>query len=151
MSRTPFFRNLNHNTGQTSARFGRGGVLTRSHGSIRQRRATLGLLIIITCLTPASVLGQYPLGDPNWRSASVGAPPTSQNEAPKPLTDKQRQILQASLERTRKDAAEMAALAKELREKLDKSNADALSLEVVNLADKIEKLAKKIRGETKGY
>jgi len=45
----------------------------------------------------------------------------------------------------------MAALAKELREKLDKSNADALSLEVVNLADKIEKLAKKIRGETKGY
>jgi hypothetical protein len=151
MSRTPFFRNLNHETGQTSARFGRGGVLARAQGSFRLHRATLGLLIIITCLTATLVLGQYPLGDPNWRSASVGGSPTSQNIAPKPLTDKQRQILQASLEKTRKDAADMAALAKELREKLDKSNADALSLEVVNLADKIEKLARKIRGETKGF
>ncbi len=45
----------------------------------------------------------------------------------------------------------MASLAKDLREELNKPNADALSLEVVNLADKIEKLARKIRGETKGF
>jgi hypothetical protein len=59
--------------------------------------------------------------------------------------------LKANFEKTKTDAAEMATLAKELRTALDKPNADAYSPQVVNLADRIEKLAKKIRGEMQGY
>jgi len=57
----------------------------------------------------------------------------------------------ANLEMSKSDAAELAALAKGLREELDKPNVDVLSLEVMNRIDKIEKLAKKIREETKGF
>jgi hypothetical protein len=45
----------------------------------------------------------------------------------------------------------LAALAKELREELNKPNVDALSLEGMNRIEKIGKLAKKIRDETKGF
>jgi len=54
-------------------------------------------------------------------------------------------------EKSKNDAAEMATLAKDLRKELNKPNANALSLEVANLADRIEKLAKKIRREARGF
>ncbi len=120
----------------------------------------MGLLIIVTCLRPAPAPGQAPQSDPNrttqWdtlpsQSQIHDVPSPSQNDAPQPLKDKQKAILKANFEKTKNDAAEMASLAKDLREELNKPNADALSLEVVNLADKIEKLARKIRGETKGF
>jgi len=52
---------------------------------------------------------------------------------------------------SKNDAAELAALAKGLREVLDKPNTNIHSLEVNNRIDKIQKLAKKIREETTGY
>ncbi len=79
------------------------------------------------------------------------SPPTA-NGSPHPPSAKQNQsIMQARFEKSKNDAAEMATLAKDLRKELNKANANALSLEVVNLADRIEKLAKKIRGETRGF
>ena len=78
--------------------------------------------------------------------------PPPDNDPLHSLSVKQRQsIVQANFEKSKNDAAEMAALAKDLRKELDKPNANALSLEVANLADRIEKLAKKIRGETRGF
>jgi hypothetical protein len=161
MSRTPLFPDPINDTGQKSAPFGKGVTLTRSHGFAGQGGAILsiGLLIIVTCLTPAPALGQ---SSPNENTTTGwGALPhrpriqdgalTPQIDAPRPLNDKQRAILKANFEKTKKDAAEMASLAKELREGLNKPNADAPALEVVNLADKIEKLARKIREETKGF
>jgi hypothetical protein len=69
-----------------------------------------------------------------------------------PELAKQRQtLMQENLDKSKTDAAELAALAKELRAELEKPNASILSPEVINRADKIEKLAKKIRDETKGY
>jgi hypothetical protein len=68
------------------------------------------------------------------------------------LSPKQRlYIMRANFEKSKSDAAELAALAKALREELNKPNVNVLSLQVVNLAERIEKLAKKIREETKGY
>jgi len=43
------------------------------------------------------------------------------------------------------------AKANDLHEELDKSSVDILSLDVIQKADKIEKLAKKIKDEAKGY
>ena len=60
-------------------------------------------------------------------------------------------IVQANLAKAKSDAAELAALARELREELNKPGVDALSFAVVNRADKIGKLAKKIREETRAF
>jgi hypothetical protein len=60
-------------------------------------------------------------------------------------------LAQATLARAQSDAAELATLAKELREELNKPGVNILSLEVLNRADKIGKLAKKIREETRAY
>jgi len=161
MSQTPLFRDPNNHPGRTSATVGKRVTLTRSHGFARQGGFVLswGLLIALTCLMPARAFGQ---SSANQNPATVwdqrpsptrvhAAPSISPDDTPPPLTDKRRALLKANFEKTKTDAAEMATLAKELRTALDKPNADAYSLQVVNLADKIEKLAKKIRGEMQGY
>jgi hypothetical protein len=76
----------------------------------------------------------------------------SRTDVSPPMSVQQRQsIMRANFEKSKSDAAELAALAKGLREELDKPNVNVLSLDVINRAEKIEKLAKKIRDETKGY
>jgi acyl-CoA reductase-like NAD-dependent aldehyde dehydrogenase len=68
------------------------------------------------------------------------------------LSPQQRaRIVRANFQTSKHDAAELATLAKELREELNKPNAKAASLEVLNRVEKIQKLAKKIREETKGF
>jgi hypothetical protein len=69
-----------------------------------------------------------------------------------PLSDKQkREMLKANFERMKRDAKEMADLAKDLRDQLDKSNENVLSLGIVDKADKIEKLARKIKSTARGF
>jgi hypothetical protein len=66
------------------------------------------------------------------------------------LTDKQKKsILKANLEKSKRDAAELSTLARQLRDELNKPNADPLSSESQLRIEKIEKLAKKIRDELK--
>ena len=64
---------------------------------------------------------------------------------------KQRTILKANFEKMRRDSGELADLAKALQEELNKSNENLLSLDVVEKAGKIEKLAKRIKGSARGY
>jgi len=65
---------------------------------------------------------------------------------PSPLTTKQRRaLLKANYTKMKQDADELADLAKSLQDELNKSNENVLSLDVVEKADKIEKLAKKIK------
>jgi hypothetical protein len=69
-----------------------------------------------------------------------------------PLSDKQkREMLKANFDRMKRDAKELADLAKDLQEQLDKSNENVLSLGIVDKADKIEKLARKIKSTARGY
>jgi hypothetical protein len=117
---------------------------------------------MVTLSLPAPTLSQSTRG--------TGTPPASQGTRSQQLpvisvdptitaidtptrlnATQKRRIVKANFERTKNDAAELAAIAKELREEMNKPNADVLSVEVVNRAEKIEKLAKKIREETKGY
>jgi hypothetical protein len=68
------------------------------------------------------------------------------------LSEKQRKsFLHANLAKSRKDSAELAALARQLREELDKPNVKTLSPDGMYRLDKIEKLARKIRDELKAY
>jgi nitric oxide reductase activation protein len=50
----------------------------------------------------------------------------------------------------RKDTEKLLELATELKQAVDKSNKDTLSLDVVKKADEIEKLAKQVKNKMKG-
>jgi hypothetical protein len=50
----------------------------------------------------------------------------------------------------KRDAGELANLTKALQEELDKANENVLALDIVAKADKIQKLAKKIKGNARG-
>jgi len=80
-------------------------------------------------------------------------PRAQSNEEPSqsPLSGKQkRDLLKANFEKMKRDAGELADLAKALQEELNKSNENILSVDIVDKADKIEKLAKKIKGAARG-
>jgi hypothetical protein len=73
------------------------------------------------------------------------------DEAPPPFSAKQkRSILKSNFEKMRHDVNELADLTKQLQGDLDKSNENVLSLAVMDKADKIEKLAKKIKASAHG-
>ena len=115
-----------------------------------------GLLITVIFLAPAPVPAQSMQNEPIPSSQTGGRrnnnvlPPLPDETSP--LSPKQKlNIMQSNFARSKTDAAELAALAKGLREELDKPNVNVLSLEVMNRVDRIQKLAKKIREETKGF
>ena len=142
--------------------------MMRSQCFSRLCRATLSgaLLIAVTGLAPALAPAQtqppLPTSQGNMDSHAHGYTPLpvftagADNNAVRSedvrLSPKQKRlIVRANFEMSKSDAAELAALAKGLREELDKPDVNVLSLEVMNRIDKIEKLAKKIREETKGF
>ncbi len=70
---------------------------------------------------------------------------------PPKVTRKQRQeILKQRFEEMRRDAHELASLADSLRDDLDKSSENILSLGIVEKAAMVEKLAKQIKNAAKG-
>lgn len=119
----------------------------------------VGVLILL--LTGS--LGAVAAGSPGQFSASPN--PMHQNPRPalpetvEPPTDlpplspsanakRQRDLTKSNYEKLKQEADELSDLAKSLQDDLSNSNADVLSLKVVQKAEKIEKLAKKIRGST---
>jgi len=60
-------------------------------------------------------------------------------------------LLKSNFAKMKSDADELLELSKSLQADLDKSNENVLSLRVVDRAEKIEKLAKKIKELARGY
>jgi hypothetical protein len=121
--------------------------VTNLHGII----CGLSLLVIMGGLTQALGRAQ----PPQIRESGPGRhglPPLEENhDPPYPMTAKQRrELMHVSLEKSKRDASELAALARQLKEELNKPNANSLSLESMNHIEKIARLAKKIREEIKG-
>lgn len=130
--------------------------------------AVSGLLLLTglaVLIAGAGLFAQHPsnasLPAPNQDSVQADNPrqdspfdrtPSNRDERDNPLMAKQRaSILHSNLEKSKKDAIELASLAKALREELDKPGANSASPGVSEQADKIERLAKKIRDETMAY
>jgi hypothetical protein len=165
MSRTPLTRERDNDPRQSGARFGKDVAMLRPQCFARLRGVMLswGLLITVTCLTPALAPAQSPqntqsegtvLNHAGGHRVLVPTPEGSdaRADAPPLLSSKQRlSIMRANFEKSKSDAAELAALARGLREELNKPNVNVLSAQVINRAERIEKLAKRIREETKGY
>jgi hypothetical protein len=110
--------------------------------------------LVLICLIQVPAFAQTttsPLGTRPSRDV-LGTNPSPDGDISPSLSPKQKQsIVRANFERSKIDAAELATLAKELCKELDKPTADALSPEIVSRVGRIEKLAKKIRDETKGF
>jgi hypothetical protein len=79
---------------------------------------------------------------PEIAEPQMDVPPLS----PAANARRQRDLTKSNYEKLKQEAVELTNLAKSLQDELDNSNADVLSLKVVQNAEKIEKLAKKIRG-----
>jgi hypothetical protein len=78
--------------------------------------------------------------------------PAEESAAPPVLTRKQkRDLLKQNFEKMKRDADELATLAKALQEEVAKANENVLSFQVVTKAEKIEKLAKRIKSTARGY
>src|SRR5665213_3298241 len=81
-----------------------------------------------------------------------GLPPVGTAEPPSPQVEEQQERSRNS-ERQKKlvaDTDKLLALATELKQEVDKTNKDVLSVDVVKKADEIEKLAHNVKERMKG-
>jgi hypothetical protein len=120
--------------------------------------ALAGLLITLASTGSAQQLGRSGLG-----TGTQGTTEPRQQQQPQPitspdngvspsLTPRQKQdLLKSNFEKMKKDTDVLLDLAKSLQKDLDGSNQNVLSLKVLDKADKIEKLAKKIKNSARGY
>jgi hypothetical protein len=131
-----------------------GRALTRSNLFAKLRGMTVGLLLTFICFVPAAARAQSETAIPGHPSSVPLLDRDSRitrGEDLPPLTNKQKKsIMNSNFEKSKRDAAELAALASQLRDELNKPNVNTLSLESMNRIERIEKLAKKIREEMKG-
>ena len=81
---------------------------------------------------------------------SQAVPRAQSNEEPSQAPPKVN-ILKANFEKMKHDAGELADLAKALQQELNKSNENVLSVDVVEKADKIDKLARRINRAARGF
>jgi len=73
------------------------------------------------------------------------------NQPAKPGVNRRDQALvRANYEKAKHDSVELAELAKSLQKELNQAGTNVLSLDVIDKANKIEKLAKRIKGNARG-
>jgi hypothetical protein len=125
------------------------------NGMLPRRLSAFAACCILLGTVGALALGQASHADTTL-PPTVAAMSFSQ-DSPRPdfgvplqVTTKQRKaILKSNFEKIKKDTDELAALAKSLQEEVGKSNENVLSLKIVEKAEKIENLAKKIKNSAK--
>jgi hypothetical protein len=82
-----------------------------------------------------------------------GQPPLGRSESEWEIEQREKMAKQANLQRhtdLRKDTEKLLELATELKQEVDKSNENTLSLTVIKKAEQIEKLAKSVKEKMKG-
>lgn len=70
---------------------------------------------------------------------------------PKSSQKQKQALLDYNFKKLKEHAQDLAELAKSLQTEVEKSNENVLSLEIVKKAEQVEKLAKKIKNEAKGF
>ncbi len=78
---------------------------------------------------------------------ALSPPPASDNPAAANSPKDKGEPKKTNLDKTRTDAAELSALADQLRDELKNLNVNVLPLDVLEKTQKLEKLARKIKGE----
>jgi len=123
------------------------GCLFRKGGC--QRVAGIGLLCFLTCgVGNSRLVDELAFQDSALRAQAIQ---TEENEPARALSPKQKQdLLKSNFEKMKRDADELANLAKSLQDDLNKSNEHVLSLQVVEKSEKIERLARRIKSVARG-
>lgn len=113
----------------------------------------MGGALLSAFLLPGPLIPQIRT-NPGQNSQIPGPPSLPQPMSPSPSETTQRQkeaLVKYNFKQMKKHADQLSKLAQSLQKKIDQSNENVLSLDVVRNAEKIEKLAKKIKDEAKGY
>lgn len=111
---------------------------------------SVGVVAALVLLSTVSVRSAQ--NPPPPKNGEVLSSPPPVNDQSALVTPKQQgEPKKSNLERTRTDAAELSALADQLRDELKQMNVNVLPLDVIEKTQKLEKLAKKIKGEANGY
>lgn len=127
---------------------------TQAHGG---RRMAVALIAgtLFSALFGASPLAAQNGGLSTAPGAQITNPPPFSGPPTMDFprrTEKQKEaLLKYNYKQMKKHADQLAALAQSLQKKIGQTDPNVLSLEVVEKAEKIEKLAKKIKNEAKGY
>lgn len=115
-------------------------------------RSALALLLLLIALVSAPCFAQAPavppvprIPNPAEPSAPSGDPGRERIE--REMAKKANEERQAQLKR---DSDRLFKLATELKNSVDKSNQDTLSVEVIKKAEEIEKLAHSVKEKMKG-
>jgi hypothetical protein len=109
-------------------------------------RLGMGGVAALILLTAVSVRSAQNPASP--KSGEALSPPLAANNQTAPNTPKPKEEpKKAILGKRKTDAAELSALADQLRDQLNKTNVNILSLDIIQKTEEIEKLAKKIKGE----
>jgi hypothetical protein len=85
------------------------------------------------------------------KSPEISSPPAAvTNAAAPPASHPKEEPKKSNFEKTKSDAAELCALADQLRDELKTMNVNVLPLDVIQKTEAVEKLARKIKGEANG-
>ena len=134
----------------------RGGYGRLRERVLKHRFVARPSLWIVLAAATALQPGSVPMPPRAFSTASLLPVEIQQRTTPEidqapPLTGKQKQdLLKSNFEKVKRDADDLVVLAKSLQEDLSKSNENVLSLKVVEKAEKIEKLARRIKTTAKG-
>jgi hypothetical protein len=115
---------------------------------------TTVVLFLITAIAPFLLYAEGPAPLRAGQQGTDSQIGQANQDFPKPDPDLEKKMAKARLEdryrNLKKDTTKLLELATELKQYVDKSNQDVLSLEVIKKCDQIEKLAKNVRSNMKG-
>jgi hypothetical protein len=116
-------------------------------------RSRLFVFLAFACLTAIHGFAQKPVPPPNPSIGGRDFPPTADDQDSSRDRVNAEMLKKAAKERAlsiRNDTDKLLKLSTELKESVDKSDENVLSLEVIKKAEEIEKLAKSVRAKMKG-
>ena len=99
-------------------------------------------------------IGQIPGNNPQSPGQSRRGnrfPAETPEGFPKGAQKQKKALMDYNFKKLKEHAQDLAELAKSLQAEIEKSNENVLSLEIIHKADEVEKLARKIKNEAKGF
>lgn len=113
-------------------------------------RPRLPLWLLFLCLSTPPAIGQTPTASGSHRQDAL-APIANEDEAHARIaSDMAKKAAKERVAALKHDTDKLLKLSQELKESVDKSNENVLSVDVIKKAEEIEKLAKSVKEKMKG-
>jgi hypothetical protein len=123
-------------------------IFTAAGGSVRSQRIAHTLLLCLVLAAAAAAQGIPPRSGPPGSNSRIGPDDdTQQQRLAQDLARRANEDRQKSL---KDDTEKLVKLTAELKDYVDKTDANILSLDVIKKADQIEKLAHSVKEKMKG-